>query len=98
MLRATMPTKPAAIHSIVSMKRSMLARFMSAPQASVITGRIRRQEAPLPPHQKLGPLLRQRVVLGERSLEFGQRRIRIDAGFSDPLTPCLDQRFGRLLP
>ena len=29
MLSATMPTKPAAIHSIVSMKRSIDARFMS---------------------------------------------------------------------
>ena len=27
-----MPTKPAAIHSIVSMKRSIDARFMSAPK------------------------------------------------------------------
>jgi hypothetical protein len=31
MLAATMPTNPAAIHSMVSMKRSMTARFMSAP-------------------------------------------------------------------
>ena len=31
MLSATMPTKPAAIHSMVSMKRSIHARFMSAP-------------------------------------------------------------------
>jgi hypothetical protein len=31
MLAATMPTNPAAIHSIVSMKRSIDARFMSAP-------------------------------------------------------------------
>jgi hypothetical protein len=30
-LRATMPTKAAAIHSIVSMNRSIHARFMSAP-------------------------------------------------------------------
>jgi hypothetical protein len=29
--RATMPTNPAAIHSIVSMKRSIDARFISAP-------------------------------------------------------------------
>jgi hypothetical protein len=30
MFAATMPTKPAAIHSIVSMKRSIAARFMGA--------------------------------------------------------------------
>jgi hypothetical protein len=30
-LAATMPTKAAAIHSIVSMKRSIDARFISAP-------------------------------------------------------------------
>jgi hypothetical protein len=38
MLAATMPTNPAAIHSIVSMKRSIEARFMSAPHGLGLQG------------------------------------------------------------
>src|SRR6185503_17821156 len=43
-------------------------------------------------------LLRERVVLGQRSLELGQRRIRVAAVLLDALAPGLDQRFGGLLP
>jgi hypothetical protein len=46
MLAATMPTNPAAIHSMVSMKRSIDARFMFAPTPPVIAGKTRRQEDP----------------------------------------------------
>src|ERR1700754_2577392 len=46
MLRATMPTNPAAIHSIVSMKRSIDARFMSAPNGFQVAGRRRRWDRP----------------------------------------------------
>src|SRR5689334_2669121 len=35
MLAATMPTKPAAIHSMVSIKRSIEARFIRAPDGSI---------------------------------------------------------------
>jgi hypothetical protein len=38
MLAATIPTNPAAIHSMVSMKRSIEARFMSAPHGLGLQG------------------------------------------------------------
>src|SRR3954466_12885141 len=38
MLAATMPTNPAAIHSIVSMKRSIKARYISAPDGLGLRG------------------------------------------------------------
>src|SRR5258705_13600179 len=38
MLAATMPTNPAAIHSIVSMKGSIEAGFMSAPHGLGLQG------------------------------------------------------------
>src|SRR5437899_10465268 len=43
-------------------------------------------------------LLRQRVVLGERSLQFSQRRVRVATVLLDALAPGLDQRLGGLLP
>src|SRR5450432_456386 len=77
MLRATMPTNPAAIHSIVSMKRSIDARSTSL----AIAGKTRRQEDPaaVPKCNRL--LLGQSVVFGERGAQLGHRRVRIDADF-----------------
>src|SRR5579863_1397774 len=80
---ATRPTKPAAIHSIVSMKRSMKWRVMSRSGAA-------RDAHP--------PLRRQRIVLGERGFQLAERGIRIDACLTDALAPGLDQRLGGLLP
>src|SRR5437868_493130 len=97
MLRATMPTKPAAIHSMVSMKRSIHARFMSAPngcrweKGGTAAGDPCRR-------RMFTRLLCERVVLGERGLEFGERRIRVAAVLLDALAPGLDQRLGRFLP
>src|SRR4051794_13206928 len=95
MLSATMPTNPAAIHSMVSMKRSMAARFMAAPNAGCGTNM-----AAGHPAARRGAelLLRQRVVFGERRTKLGHRRVRIAAGFLDIVGPGLDQRLGRLLP
>src|SRR5277367_2473690 len=78
-----MPTKPAAIHSMASMKRSMKWRVMLRSNSA--------RDGSL-------SLLRQSVVFGERRTQFGQRYIRIDPGFADALAPGLDQRFGSLLP
>src|ERR1700712_669451 len=96
-LAATMPTKPAAIHSIVSMKRSIQARFMSAPPAQD-----RREETP----RRKDPaaaicrhaLLRQGVVLGQGSTKFSHRAVRIGAGLPDSAGPGLDQRLGCFFP
>src|SRR4051812_12414719 len=96
MFSATMPTKPAAIHSMVSMKRSMAARFMSAPDAA-IAETAWRHDIP-PPCRRCRSLLRQRVIFGERRAKLGHRRVRIGAGFPDIVGPGLDQRLGRLLP
>src|SRR3977135_1300890 len=48
MLRATMPTKPAAIHLIVQRKRSIDARFMSAPNGWRLQGEDGGREIPPP--------------------------------------------------
>jgi hypothetical protein len=48
MLAATIPTNPAAIHSIVSIKRSIDARFMSAPDGWRWRVGRRRQKIPPP--------------------------------------------------
>src|SRR6267142_7163281 len=71
MLAATMPTNPAAIHSMVSMKRSIYARFMFAPTRPAIAGKTRRQEDPaaLPRCNRF--LLRQGVVFGKRGAQLG---------------------------
>src|SRR5947199_3284546 len=97
MFNATMPTNPAAIHSIVSMKRSIHARFMSAPNGRQSWRKSRRRRRP-PSLERVTCLLRQRVILGQRSPEFCHRGVRIDAGLLNPIAPALDQRFGRLLP
>src|SRR3977135_1721539 len=97
MLAATMPTIPAAIHSIVSMKRSIEARFMSAPHGLRLQG-TRRQEDPAAGLVRDKPLLRQGVVFGEIGTKFGQRCVRIDTGFLDALGPGFDHRLGGLLP
>src|SRR5882672_12149590 len=98
MLRATMPTNPAAIHSIVSMKRSIDARFMSAPNGSEMAGRRRRREHPAAAAVCVQVLLRQGVVFGERGTKFGHRRVRVGSSLLDGLGPGLDQGLGRLLP
>src|SRR5437879_13700577 len=95
MLAATMPTIPAAIHSIVSMKRSIEARFMSAPLEMQGT---RRQEDPAAVGVRNKPLLRQGVVFGEIGTKFGQSCVRVDTGFLDTLSVGFDQRLGVLLP
>jgi len=43
-------------------------------------------------------LLRQGMVLRERGAQFRKRRVRIDPGFPDTISPGLDQRLGGLLP
>src|SRR5471030_992164 len=96
-LAATMPTKPAAIHSMVSMKRSIDARFMSAPngwrlKGDATAGESRRRT------DMCQVLLRQSVRFGEGGAKFSHRCVRIGPGFLDAITPGLDQRLGRLLP
>src|ERR1700693_3044950 len=96
MLAATMPTNPAAIHSIVSMKRSIDVRFISAPHGLGDGGaRARRRK---PPCRYAGVLLRQGVVFGERCPQLSQCSVRVGPGFFDAIGPGLDQRLGRLLP
>src|ERR1700687_3857701 len=51
-LAATRPTNPAAIHSIVSMKRSIDARFISAPHGQGLQGENGGGNVP-PPKRKL---------------------------------------------
>src|SRR5262245_21983059 len=95
MFSATMPTKPAAIHSIVSMNRSIHARFMSAPAADD-KAKARRMGPP-----RVGCELRsfrQRVVLLQRGTQFAKHRVRIAAVLLDALAPGLGQRFGGFLP
>src|SRR5258705_11128049 len=95
MLAATMPTIPAAIHSIASIKRSIEAR-MSAPHGLGIARGTRRQEDPAAAVlNKL--LLRQGVVLAESRAKFRYRGVRIGPGFLDALGPGLDQRLGGFL-
>src|SRR5260370_21597262 len=98
MLAATMPTNPAAIHSLMSMKRSIEARFMSAPHDLTIAGGTRRQEHPAAVPICNRSLLRQSVVFGEGGTKFSHRCVRVGAGFLDTLGPGLDHRLGRLLP
>src|ERR1019366_8981662 len=100
MLAAKIPTKPAAIHSIVSMKRSIDVRFISAPHGfSGLQGESTAAEG-ISAAVKIsrGFLLGQGVVLGKRSPQFSHRRVRIGPGLPDVFGPGLDQRFGRLLP
>src|SRR3954447_7491377 len=97
MLSATMPTKPAVIHSMVSMKRSMAARFMPAPDARRFSDPAWRQDIP-PPCRESRSLLRQRVVFRECGAKLGHRRVRIGPGLLHVIRPALDQRLGRLLP
>src|SRR3954453_18444260 len=52
----------------------------------------------LPPMKVFSFLLRERVVLGKRRLEFSQRRVRVATVLLDAIAPGLDQRLGRLLP
>src|SRR6188472_1780579 len=89
MLAATMPTNAAAIHSIVSMKRSIEARFMSAPRCLGCKGGSRETAAGASRRRVDGEalLLRQRVVLGQLGAKLGHRRIRIAAGFLDVVRP-----------
>src|SRR5882724_12360391 len=87
-LRATMPTNPAAIHSIVSMNRSIDARFMSAPNGCH-GGEIATAENPAAAPMAVTCLLRERVVFGERGAQFGHRRVRIGAVLLDALAPGL---------
>ena len=75
MLAATMPTKPAAIHSIVSMKRSMEWRVMYRSSDAWGSGRV---------------LRRQGVVFGKRSPQLGERSIRVGAGPAHAVGPGLD--------
>src|ERR1700682_411069 len=103
-LRATMPTNPAAIHSIVSIKRSIDARFMSAPDGFGLQGESGGRRIPPPCQCEVRVLLRQGVVLAERAAKFCHRRVRVGAGLLDTFGPGLDQRLGgflsqrRLLP
>src|SRR6266436_4207434 len=98
MLAATMPTNPAAIHSMVSMKRSIDARFMFAPTRPAIAGKTRRQDDPaaLPRCNRF--LLCQGVVFGKRGAQLDHGGVRIDAVFLDGFGPGLDQRVGCFLP
>src|ERR1700674_559925 len=98
MLAATMPTNPAAIHSIVSMKRSMDARFIVGSPALAMAGKTRRRENPAAATGCNEPLLRQGVVFGQSGTQFGHRRVRVGAGFLDAFGPGLDQRLGRFPP
>src|SRR2546423_6706023 len=94
MLAATRPTNPAAIHSIVSIKRSIHTRFMSAPNG----WRWQKKTAAISPPRRCEALLRQGVVFGERRAQLGQGRVRIGADLLDALAPGLDQRLGGFLP
>src|SRR6202790_1466516 len=96
-LAAKMPTNPAAIHSIVSMKRSIEAR-MFAPHGLKIAGRTPRRADPaaVPACSRL--LLRQGVVFGELGTKFGHRGVRVGTGLLDSFSPGLDQRLGGFLP
>src|ERR1700738_3120543 len=97
MLAATRPTNPAAIHSIVSMKRSIEARFISAPRGLLEIAANGGGMIP-PPQMKFSTtLLREGVIFGERGLQLCQCRVGIGAVFLDTVGPGLDQRLGRLL-
>src|SRR3954470_20576025 len=82
---------------MVSMKRSIHARFMSAPNGWQWWEDGGGRSIPAASVRSYG-LLRERVVLGERGLEFGHRRVRVAAVLLDALAPGLDQRFGSLFP
>src|SRR6478672_11701967 len=105
-LAATIPTKPAAIHSIVSMKRSMAMRFMRAPTAKFGSSgggscRRRRFADRACVSRWRGAvrlLLRQRVVFGEVGAQLLHRRVGVDAGLLHAIGPALGQRLRRLLP
>src|SRR5690242_11809215 len=107
MSSATMPTKPAAIHSIVSMTRSIQARFMENPAAgkkggaggaSFIVPRAGRRRRPPVGVAGTASLLRQRVVFLQRGLQLLESGITIHTGLLDAVAPGLHQRLGRLLP
>src|SRR5262245_43853638 len=99
---ATSPTKNAAIHSMVAMKRSIALRGTHSRPPAARTSSVF-VICPLPrqppyrrgtPHFRLSLVLR--VVLRERRAQFLHDRIRI-AGIrlADAIGPLLLQRFGR---
>ena len=82
MLSATMPTKPAAIHSIVSMKRSIHARFMSAPNGWRWQEKDGGRSIPPPRRQVTSFYCASALYLVSAALKLGHRRVRIAAGSS----------------
>src|SRR3979490_2601220 len=68
---------------------------MSAPRRSRLQGEMAAGQSR---RRRYQALLRQRVVLGQRSAKLRHRCIRVGPGFLDALSPGLDQRLGYLLP
>src|SRR4051812_3981520 len=91
---ATTPTKIAAIHSIESMKRSMVRAFTFYALQRDSGGEI----SPPPHSLSIGERSIRRLVFRERRRQVLHDRVRIAAGLLDVVGPGLAQRLGRFFP